>query len=83
MFFRLINSPAMFQTMNNILRDLIKERKAIVYLDDILIFTEDFEGHRQLVRRVLQVLQDNQMSLKLEKCDLEKTKIEYLGVILL
>jgi hypothetical protein len=83
MFFRLTNSPATFQTMmNDILRDLINEGKVIVYLDDILIFTEDLEEHQRLVRRVLQVLQENRLYLKLEKCDFEKTEIEYLGVII-
>jgi hypothetical protein len=82
-FFGLTNSPATFQTMmNDILRDLINEGKVIVYLDDILIFTEDLEEHRRLVRRVLQVLQDNRLYLKPEKCDFEKTEIEYLGVII-
>jgi hypothetical protein len=83
MFFGLTNSPATFQTMmNDILRDLINEGKVIVYLDDILIFTEDFEEHRRLVCRVLQVLQDNRLYLKPEKCDFEKTEIEYLGFII-
>jgi hypothetical protein len=83
MFFGLTNSPATFQTMmNDILRDLINEGKVIVYLDDILIFTEDLEEHRRLVHRVLQILQDNQLYLKPEKCDFEKTEIEYLGVII-
>jgi hypothetical protein len=83
MFFGLTNSPATFQTMmNDILRDLINEEKVIVYLDNILIFTEDLEEHRQLVHRVLQVLQDNQLYLKLEKCDFKKTEIKYLGVII-
>ena len=47
MFFGLTNSPATFQTMmNDIFRDLIMERVVMVYLDDILIFTETLEQHR-------------------------------------
>jgi hypothetical protein len=46
MFFGLTKLPATFQTMmNNILRDLINEGKVIVYLEDILIFTEDLDEH--------------------------------------
>ena len=42
MFFGLTNSPATFQTMmNDILRDLIDEGHVTVYLDDILIFSDD------------------------------------------
>jgi hypothetical protein len=50
MFFGLTNSLATFQTMmNDILRDLINEGHVIVYLDDILIFTENMEEHREIV----------------------------------
>ena len=41
MFFGMTNSPATFQTMmNNIFRTLIAKGIVVVYLDDILIFTE-------------------------------------------
>ena len=50
MFFGLTNSPATFQTfMNHILKDLIDEGHVIVYLDDILVFTDTREEHRRLV----------------------------------
>ena len=40
MFFRMINSLTIFQTMiNDIVQDLIIERIIIVYLDNILVFT--------------------------------------------
>ena len=46
MFFRLTNSPAMFQTMmNTILRLVIIEGKVQVYMDDILVYTLTIEEH--------------------------------------
>jgi len=46
MFFRMTNSPAIFQTMmNNVFRTIIAEGIVIVYLDDILIFMETEEEH--------------------------------------
>src|SRR6202789_1004268 len=46
MFFGLTNSPATFQTMmNDIFWELIAEGVVVVYLDDILIFTETIEEH--------------------------------------
>lgn len=55
MFFGLTNSPATFQSMmNNIFRDLINEGKVTVYLDDILIYSQDLDEHRRVVREVLQ-----------------------------
>ena len=55
MFFGLTNSPATFQAMmNSLLKDLIDDGHVIVYLDDILIFTETLEHHRKVVRQVLE-----------------------------
>ena len=54
----------------------------MVYLDDILIFTETIKQHREVTRRVLKLLEENQLFLKPEKCEFEQTKVEYLGVII-
>jgi hypothetical protein len=83
MFFGLTNSPATFQTMmNDIFRDLIMEGVVCVYLDDILIFTKNIQEHRQVVRLVMERLRKHKLFLKPEKCEFEKTKIEYLGLII-
>ncbi|EGN91319.1 hypothetical protein SERLA73DRAFT_157576, partial [Serpula lacrymans var. lacrymans S7.3] len=83
MFFGLTNSPATFQTMmDRLLRDLINEGSVIVYLDDIMIFTDSLEEHRKIVSKVLQILADNQLYLKPEKCEFEKKEVEYLGMII-
>lgn len=83
MFFGLTNSPATFQTMmNDIFIELIDDQVVIVYMDDILIFNQTLEDHRESVKRVLQVLRQNKLYLKAEKCEFEKLKIEYLGLII-
>src|SRR6266849_3470390 len=44
MFFRLMNSPAMFQAfVNKIFKDLIREGNVGVYMDDILVMMETLE----------------------------------------
>ena len=83
MFFGLTNSPAAFQTtMNDIFWELIMEGVVVVYLDDILIFMETIEQHHEVTRRVLKLLEENKLFLKPDKCEFEKTKVEYLGVII-
>jgi hypothetical protein len=83
MFFGLCNSPATFQAMmNNLFKDLIDQNVVIVYLDDILIYTETLEEHQKVVKQVLKILQDNDLYLKPDKCEFEKTKVEYLGLII-
>src|SRR5258707_2658616 len=81
MFFGLTNSPATFQTMmNHIFRELIAKGRIVVYMDDILIFTATLDEHREIVAQVLQILQDNKLYLKPEKCDFEQAEIDYLGL---
>ena len=54
----------------------------MVYLDNILIFMETLEQHQEVTRRVLKLLEENQLFLKLDKCEFEQTKVEYLWVII-
>ena len=69
MFFGLTNSPATFQTvMNELLRDLINTGKVAAFIDDIIIGTEDEEGHNELVAEVVKRLEKNNLYIKLEKC---------------
>ena len=83
MFFGLTNSPATFQTMmNEIFQDLVMEGVVCVYIDDILIFTKTLEEHRRVTKIVLERLREHKLYLKPEKCEFEKTQIEYLGVII-
>jgi len=83
MYFGLTNSPATFQTMmDDIFEELISEGNVVVYLDDILIFTDNLEQHRALERWVLELMRKHKLYLKPEKCEFQKTTIEYLGVII-
>ena len=83
MYFGLTNSPATFQTlMNVIFADLIAEGKVAVYLDDILIWSNDLAQHRKVVREVLSRLQQYDLYLRPKKCQFEQAEIEYLGMII-
>jgi hypothetical protein len=84
MFFGMTNSPATFQgMMNTIFANLVAEGKVAMYLNDILIFTLDLEEHCCIVCKVLKHLCDNNLYLCPEKCDFEKTEVEYLGMVIL
>jgi hypothetical protein len=83
MYFSLTNSPATFQTMmNEIFQDLITKGIISVYLNDILIFTNSLEEHCQITHLVLDCVREHKLYLRPEKCEFEKTRIEYLGVII-
>jgi hypothetical protein len=71
MFFRLCNSPATFQSIMDSLFDGLKTRNTvIVYIDDILIFAETEEELERYTNEVLQILEENNLYLKPEKCEL-------------
>jgi hypothetical protein len=83
MYFGLTNSLATFQTMmNEIFQDLITEGVISVCLDDILIFTNLLEEHRRITCLVLDRMREHKLYLWPEKCEFEKVRIEYLGVII-
>jgi hypothetical protein len=68
--------------MNEIFQDLITEGIVLVYLNDILIFTNSLEEHCQITCLVLDSMREHKLYLRPEKCKFEKTRIEYLGIII-
>ncbi|QRV84569.1 Retrotransposable element Tf2 protein [Ceratobasidium sp. AG-Ba] len=67
--FGLKNTPAVLQRMmNHIFRHLLGAT-VVVYMDDILIFSEKEEEHAEHVREVLRILQENNLYAKLTKCE--------------
>lgn len=79
MQFGLTNAPATFQgIMNHIFRDLL-DINVLVFLDDILIFSENQIEHQLHVQEVLRRLIKHCLYAKLEKCEFNLTETEYLG----
>ena len=75
MFFGITNSPATFQTMiSKILRDMINEGKVAAFIDDVLVETETEEGHNEIVEEVLKRLEENDLYVKPEKCDMSNQR---------
>ena len=69
MFFGMMNLLATFQgIMNKIMRDLINEGKVVVFVDDVLIGTDDKKGHNEIMVEVLKRLEKNDLYVKPEKC---------------
>ena len=83
MFFGLCNSPAMFQAMmDDIFGDMISQCIIIVYMDDIFIFAPDEVMLTENTKKVLARLRANNLFLKPTKCKFNKTKVEYLGMVI-
>src|SRR5215208_5588746 len=79
--FGLTNAPATFQRfINNTLRHLL-DKGVIVYLNDILVYSEMIEEHERLIKEVLQALSENNLYVELEKSEFHKEEVEILGHI--
>ena len=90
MFFSLTNLLATFQTMmNTIFANKMAQGWLTVYMDDMMIATKSEHReteqqhkmqHHEKVKQVLQILQDHNLFLQPEKCEFEKTSMEFLGI---
>jgi len=82
MLFGLTNAPAAFQQfMNDIFSDLL-DVCVMIYLDDILIYSNNMSKHHQHVKEVLKHLYKTGLYAKAEKCEFHSKSVEYLGYIL-
>ena len=80
--FGISNAPATFQRlMTKIFRNDILII-LFVYLDDIVIYSENFEDLLQSLDLVFGKLKEHRLKLKPEKCELFKSEVKYLGHIL-
>ena len=81
MSFGLTNAPATFQMlMNQILRPYI-DKFVLVYLDDILIYSNSTEEHRKHLRLVLDVLRKHKLYVRPRKCTIDQPEVEFCGHI--
>ena len=78
----LTGAPATFQSiMNHVLAPLLR-KCVVVFIDDILIYSQTFTEHVYHVQLVFQLLQANQFKVRLSKCSFAQQKLSYLGHIL-
>ena len=54
----------------------------IVYVDDLLIYSNTRLGHQQDVKNILDAIQKSGMKIKPSKCELHKKETEYIGMII-
>lgn len=79
--FGLANAPATWQShIEKVLKGLV-DVICIVYMDDILIFSENPKDHEKHVRLVLQRLRDAKLYINLDKCNFNQDTVGYLGFI--
>jgi hypothetical protein len=82
MSFDLANAPAFFMNlMSSVFMDYL-DKFVVVFIDDILIYSQSEEEHANHLRMVLQRLQEHQLYAKLSKCEFWISEVLFLGHII-
>jgi len=77
--FGLTNTASVFQPhLNNILAQKI-DRGIVLYIDNILIYSNTEEEHIELIRWVLQKLTENKLYINIDKCLFHVPEVEFVG----
>ena len=80
--FGLKNAPATFQRDVDIILSRVRWQYALVYLDDVIVYSKTLEEHFTHMRTILGMLKDAGVSLKLPKCHFFQSSVDYLGHVI-
>lgn len=75
----LCNAPGTFMQVMNETMDEFLNKFVLVFLDDIIIFSNSLEEHQRHVAQVLARLRDRKLYAKRSKCTFYQREVEFLG----
>ena len=79
--FGLVNAPATFQRLMEIVLAGLARNVCHIYLDDVLVFGRSLEEHNQRLVQVFSRIRSAGLKLKPRKCLFAQRSVEYLGHI--
>ena len=80
--FGLTNAPATFSTLMQKIFHPYLDEFVVVFLDDILIFSKNEKDHAIHLSKALEILRENKLYAKQEKCKFFQTTIDFLGHVI-
>ncbi len=75
------NAPSTFQRLMERCMGELNLKQALVFLDDLIIFSSTLEEHEERLMRVLNQLKEFGLKLSPGKCKFFQTSVKYLGHI--
>jgi hypothetical protein len=82
MAFGLSGAPATFQHATNKTLSPVLRHFALVFFDDILIYSKTYKEHLEHLAAVLSLLQADQWQVKMSKCAFAQQRVAYLGHVI-
>jgi hypothetical protein len=77
--FGLTCAPSVFQRLMDLVLCGLTFEACMVYLDDIIIFSSDFDTHIDRIKQVFERIRQAGLKLKASKCCLLQEKVSFLG----
>ena len=77
--FGLTNAPTTFCTLMNKIFHPYLDSFVVVYLDDIVVYSNTLEEHKQHLREVFKILRENELYIKKEKCSFAQPEVFFFG----
>ena len=78
----LTNAPTTYMDLMNRIFQPYLDQFVIVFIDDILIYSGNKEDHEEHLRVVLQILRENQLYAKFNKCQFWLESVAFLGHVI-
>jgi len=81
--FGLCNSPSVFQRFVNVIfRDLMRQKLVLIYMDDLIVLSENEDDGFKNLELVLEVASRAGLDINWKKCHFLQKRVEFLGHII-
>jgi len=82
MAFGLTCAPSVFQRLMDLVLCGLTYETCLVYLDDIIVFSPDFDSHVERFKEIFRRLRAANVKLHIKKCSLFQQRVQFLGHVL-